>query len=142
MGLYSRYWDRPLWQQVINALINKYESYFVTATAREWIFEGYDDGILSIFNPLRSVTEFPIPLERFGWLSGRNGSAAFDGVFTMKTGVDDLSNLGMLERWNYMNSTPYYEGHCGKVDGSSGELFPPMKEIQDYTKAFASDLCR
>jgi len=142
MATISRSWDSKLWQRLMNSLINKYEKYFVTATAGEWIFDGYDDGLLDLINPLRDITYIQIPFEKFGWFYDRNGSAAYDGVFTMKTGVDDLSNLGMLDRWNYKKNTSYYEGECSLIKGSTGEVIPPMKNFQDRTTVFSSDLCR
>lgn len=71
----------------------------------------------------------------------RNGSAEYDGIFNMYTGTDDLLKTGMLTRWNGYSQVPFYPGQCGKVSGSTGELFPPIYDAESVLM-FASDMCR
>lgn len=139
----ARNWP-PFWQTVINALMNKHESYFSTGPVKQWLFDGLDDEFLEILNNFRNLTYIPIPLNRMGWFYGRNGSAEFDGIWTMKSGVGDIYSLGMVESWNYMTNTSYYNGECNLVRGDSGEIMPPFKDgkIKQSTTSFASDLCR
>lgn len=138
----ARVWESELWQVVVNTMLNKHESLFTTATATQWLFDGYDDDFLNVLRYLRNLTYIDLPYDKFAWFYNRNQSAAYDGIFTMKTGVDDIYNLGMLERWNYMRNTSYYEGECGMIYGSTGEVIPPLEEFKNTTTVFSPDMCR
>lgn len=43
--------------------------------------------------------------------------------------------------WNYYNVTPYFNGTCAKVRGSTGELYS-QTVTKNYVDVFMSDLCR
>lgn len=72
----------------------------------------------------------------------RNGSKSIDGLFNMDTGVGDLKQVGKIRSWNYENKTGYFEGKCGEVAGTSGEVFPPYLSKEDTIGLFSGDLCR
>lgn len=59
----------------------------------------------------------------------------------MYTGVDDLELLGIIDLWNGKSATTFYRGYCALVNGTSGELWPPVK---DYNRVsiFSPDICR
>lgn len=59
----------------------------------------------------------------------------------MYTGEKDVNQLGIITVWNGMSRTKYYEGHCGDVNGTSGELWPPL-EGEEKVYIFAPDICR
>lgn len=138
----ARVWDSGFWKTAANSLINKRESFFTTATASQWLFDGYDDDILKLLRALRNLTYIEIPYNRFAWFYDRNQSASYDGIFTMHTGVDDIYKLGMLKRWNNRENTSYYQGECSMVYGSTGEVIPPFEKFQDTVTVFSPDLCR
>ncbi|GBO98650.1 Protein croquemort [Eumeta japonica] len=73
------------------------------------------------------------------FVNRRNGSATFDGQFLINTGAEDFSRLGDVEKWHGTNRT-HYEGECGAVKGSTGELWAPEMGQPEIT-LFASDLC-
>lgn len=113
-----------------------------TKTAREFLFEGYSDTLLNLASIVpASVVPVQIPFDKFGWFYSRNGSATYDGVFNMYTGVGDITNFGQIGEWNYMNHTKFYEGECGAVKGSAGEFFPPYQGKGNIS-LFSSDVCR
>ena len=61
----------------------------------------------------------------------------------MKTGQDDINNLGKIVKWNEATSSPAYEGECGKLRGSSDGLFPPgVADVEDTLTLYSTDLCR
>ena len=66
----------------------------------------------------------------------------YDGHFNMNTGALDIGHLGDLDMWNYRNLTPFYDGPCGQLRGSAGELWPPGRSTSDSVSLFAPDLCR
>ena len=92
----------------------------------------------------------------------RNESAAYDGVFNVFTGVDDIGKMGFLDMWNKTRQTEYYffllqyfpdsascspflfsfyRSDCGKVNGSFGEAWPPYRERTSIS-LYSTDLCR
>lgn len=61
----------------------------------------------------------------------------------MFTGEDDIFKLGALQLWNRSNKTHLYRGDCDNVYGTSGELWPPIKEgLKPPATVFATDVCR
>ena len=62
----------------------------------------------------------------------------------MKTGADDIGELGEVVTWNGASHSTY-EGDCGRVRGSSDGLFPPGAGSSDSLHSltfFSTDLCR
>lgn len=115
---------------------------YVKKKVREFLFEGYTDPLLDLAGILPpGFVPVTIPFDKFGWFYTRNGSADYDGIFNMKTGVDDISHLGVLGEWDYTNRTTFYESHCGDVNGSAGEFFPPKRDKTSIS-LFSPDICR
>lgn len=65
-----------------------------------------------------------------------------DGVFNMNTGEEDIQQMGKLENWKYRNSTDYFQGECGQIKGTTGQLFPPGQTKEKRVEMFSPDLCR
>jgi len=123
-----------------NRLVSLFKSkLFVTKSVRQLVFDGYRDPLLDFAQHLPPGT-FP-PLEKFGWFYERNDSAIFDGVFNVFTGSDDITKMGSMDLWNTTRQTPFYESHCGKVNGSFGEAWPPRRDPTDITM-FIPNICR
>lgn len=59
----------------------------------------------------------------------------------MFSGQTDINKLGIINMWNGVSRTDYYEGSCGDVNGTSGELWPPVGDDQKVY-IFAPDICR
>ena len=58
----------------------------------------------------------------------------------MHTGADDINLLGLMAEWNYEAHPSYYDGKCGEIKGSTGELFPPLGDAKTLD-LFASEIC-
>lgn len=69
----------------------------------------------------------------------RNGSA--DGYLNMETGEDDISQLGILRKWHYRDTTKYFKSPCNAIEGSAGEFWPPSRTKNDIS-LFSTDVCR
>ncbi|KAJ3658031.1 hypothetical protein Zmor_009797 [Zophobas morio] len=111
----------------------------VTKTAQEFIFDGYDDAMFRILKKLR-LRHIKIPYGlKFGWFADRNGSLTYDGTFNMYDGSDDIRKLGRITSWNY-DSQDHFPSYCGRVNGTSGELFYPVLDDQSV-QIFSNDLC-
>ncbi|CAO1313413.1 unnamed protein product [Diamesa serratosioi] len=122
---------------------NKRAPLSVTKTVRELLFEGYDDGLLTIVRAYNNTDIPKPPFEKFGWFVDRNESEIYDGQFTMFTGVDDIKKLGVLQLWNGEAKSPNFRGKCSEVRGTTGELWPPIPEgTKPDISVFATDVCR
>lgn len=118
-----------------------------TARVKELLFDGYNDTILTLLNAIKK--KFPslninIPFSKFGWFYERNGSAMHDGRMNIRTGKDNIFDVGYLQSWNHKNHTKFFRGQCGNVVGTTGELWPPIKDnlTHDDITMFIVDICR
>lgn len=129
-------------KKFVNYLLNnKGGSLYVTKTAREFLFDGYEDPLLTFVKKLNSP-DLNIPYTKFGWFVDRNNSETADGNFTVYTGADDIKKVGMLTEWNSVSHTPYYDGDCGRVNGTSGELWPPQMDDFEPKTFLIPEFCR
>ncbi len=125
-----------------NVMLNvNHTTLFVTEKVGEWLYDGYDDLLVTFLRSTNS-TLFQVPFEKFGWFVDRNNSWSYDGVFNMNTGESDMSKMGMLNEWNYESKTPFYSGGCSAINGTSGELWPPKIDPEGDLTLFVSDICR
>ncbi|XP_049825734.1 protein croquemort isoform X2 [Aethina tumida] len=120
-------------------ILEKHEQFIITKTAQEFLFDGYDDPFINLAKKLH-IKGMDIPYDKFGWFYNRNGSADYDGVLNMYNGADSISKLGRLAMWNYEPRVDDYPGECGKIQGTSGELWYPPHE-DDVLEVFAPDIC-
>lgn len=115
----------------------------ITKTVGELLFEGYEDDLLDVVRLDNDPTLPKIPFERFGWFVDRNNSWEYDGNFTMFTGDNDIFQLGNLEMWKFNKDIGIFRGDCDKVQGTTGELWPPIREgVKPPLTVFATDICR
>lgn len=115
----------------------------VTRTVRELLFDGYDDDLLTLVKANGNPAFPKPPFDRFGWFVDRNNSWEYDGNFTMFTGEEDIFDLGKLQMWKFNENVEMFRGKCDKVQGTTGELWPPIREGQTPAlSVFASDICR
>ncbi|GAB1863256.1 Scavenger receptor class B member 1 [Camponotus japonicus] len=133
-----RYWDYD-WQKSLSFLLLD-RNLSTIKTVDELLFTGYSDSLLTMGKMMVNDPEIPI-FDRFGWFYTRNGSIMFDGHFNMETGEDDISQLGILRKWNYKDTTKFHKSPCNLVEGSAGEFWPPGRTKDDII-LFSSDLCR
>lgn len=124
---------------ILNPLINQYANISTTRSAREWIFEGYSDPLLTMGSVVGGA---PPGYDRFGWFYNRNQSKTFEGRFNVDTGEKDINRLGDIYQWNYMNQSNFFEGECGIINGSTGDAWSPHKDLTQSISLFTADLCR
>jgi hypothetical protein len=122
----------------MSSVIGFRSSLFRTRPARDWIFEGFSDSLLTMGSFLTQSTD--IPMDKFGWFYKRNGTGWADGVIKMASGAGDYSKLGEILDWNGSNRT-HYPGACGEIKGvASG--FMPMNRDLDHFDFFSPDICK
>ncbi|KAL7738885.1 hypothetical protein ACLKA6_010312 [Drosophila palustris] len=115
---------------------------YVTHTAREWLFDGFYDEFLHYAMSLNNPLVPPIESDHFAWFLNRNGSKEFEGAFTVHTGVGDIKEMGEIKFWNGVNHTGWYEGDCGRLNGSTTDLFVPDEPLKKALTIFITDTCR
>ncbi|XP_031845637.1 protein croquemort [Nomia melanderi] len=113
------------------------EHLVITKSVNELLFEGYKDEMLIL---VRAANLTKIPMDKFAWFYGRNGTASYDGTFNMDTGASNILDLGIVREWNFKDNVNYYDGDCGKVKGTNGDLWPPLPDNETVT-FFISDIC-
>lgn len=114
----------------------------VTKTVGEFLFEGYEDDMVSLAKSLPFLAGEEIPFDRVGWFYKRNNSADLTGWFNVETGENDIKNIGLLRNWNFAKNNPAFEGNCGNIKGSAGDFFPPNQERGGSISIFSPDMCR
>lgn len=82
-----------------------------------------------------------VPFDRIGWFVTRNGTANVTGEYTVHTGVEDISKFGVIDNWNGQKTT-VFKDHCGMINGSAGEFYPPHQTKEKPITFFTPDLCR
>uniref|UniRef100_A0A336L1I8 CSON002486 protein n=1 Tax=Culicoides sonorensis TaxID=179676 RepID=A0A336L1I8_CULSO len=146
---FTRYLPDTL-KGIIDALLMQLSKMFITASVKEWIFDGFDEGILEWIQDLIESGELPpglpipeIPYDKFGWFALRNGSAEYDKRFEMFTGKDDIKKLGILKSWDGKTELGVMSGECDKIKGTTGELWPPFnRNKKEDAVMFIPDVCR
>ncbi|XP_063927143.1 protein peste-like [Zophobas morio] len=112
----------------------------ISRTIDELLFTGYPDTLTKMAKtfPFFAGTEIP-PWERFGWFYKRNGTSDLEGIYNTGTGINSI--FAKIYKWNYWSKSPYYEGTCADIDGSTGEKFD-QDSLGDRIKIFSMELCR
>lgn len=132
-----QYAPRVLRTVVSLALAAQSEDIFMTRTVKELLF-GYTDPALKMLKaqfPEWFYTDF------VGYFINKNDTD--DGLYTIFTGSNDISNLGQIDLYNgshYLNywSTPW----ANMINGSDGTLSPPFQQDAKQLPMFSSDICR
>lgn len=124
----------------VNSILWYYnEELYITKTVNEWLFEGYEDPIISDIIGYH-IPGVEIPFNRIGWFYSRNDSATYEGTYTIYTGRSDINLLGTMSLWNGVNKTDKYDDLCSYISGSSGELYPPFTKKRQLS-IFLTDIC-
>ncbi|XP_045474606.1 protein croquemort-like [Harmonia axyridis] len=130
----SRNWNYFL-QKGLSMTLNTFPHH-LTKPAKEWLFEGYEDTLLttSRYLPLGDFPDF----EKFAWFYQRNASASYEGDFNMGTGRGNTT-FGKIYMWNFRNRSDY-DDHCGELQAAM-ELYPQHLS-KDFVYLFFPDFCR
>lgn len=58
------------------------------------------------------------------------------------TGVDDISQFGLVRKWNKKSRIDHYPDECGEVGGSGGEFYSPQQSKEEPIVIFNPEICR
>ncbi|XP_050424285.1 protein croquemort-like isoform X2 [Adelges cooleyi] len=121
--------------------IKKINQPYVTKTAGEFLFDGYDDPILDVIIKLQAFIPINVPIKKVGWFYGMNMSTAADGLVNMYTGVDDISKVGIIHSVNYNTKLNIFNKDCSYSNGSVGDLWPEHSASQPNISLYVPSLC-
>ncbi|XP_003972763.2 platelet glycoprotein 4 [Takifugu rubripes] len=70
-----------------------------------------------------------------------NGST--DGIYTVFTGKDDISKVGLIDSWREKKKLDFWEDqYCDMINGTDASSFPPFVDKSKPLYFFSSDICR
>lgn len=134
----------PYWMQLmLTVMLSTLRSkLFLELPVGEFLW-GYEDELFRMIKPYSSL-KVNLPFDKFGLLAFRSG--VNEDRITMRTGVDDLENIGLIERVNGVQKIEVWgDEECDKVYGSDGSMFPPhwVEHPNNTTlDVYAKDVCR
>ncbi|XP_044296668.1 scavenger receptor class B member 1 isoform X2 [Varanus komodoensis] len=103
------------------------------------ILWGYDDPLLEFLNTIKPGM---LPFKgKFGLFSELNGTST--GLFTVYTGMDDISKIHMVDSWNGLKKLSYWRSdQCNMINGTAGEIWPPFMTPSTPVEFYSPDACR
>lgn len=132
----------PIIRKIVNFALNREGGKMaMTHSVSDILFDGYDDDLLDIAYRLHSPL-VPLDDNRLAWIYQRNDSTEAEGAYTMHTGKGDLTQMGELKMWIGAEFTGHWEGECGRVNGSMGDLYAARKMWDDPLSIYLFDAGR
>ncbi|XP_010133571.1 PREDICTED: scavenger receptor class B member 1, partial [Buceros rhinoceros silvestris] len=119
------------------ALAGLRQEAFMNRTVGE-IMWGYDDPLIDTIN---KIVPGLIPFKgKFGLFKEMNNSDS--GLFTVYTGVKDISRVHMVDLWNGLKKVNYWRSNeCNMINGTAGQMWPPFMSPTSL-EFYSPDACR
>ncbi|XP_062445865.1 scavenger receptor class B member 1 isoform X2 [Rhea pennata] len=119
------------------ALAGLKQEAFMNRTVGELMW-GYQDPLIETLNMLVPGL---IPFKgKFGLFVEFNNSNS--GLFTVYTGMKDISRVHMVDSWNGLRKVNYWQtNECNMINGTSGEMWPPFMSPTSL-EFYSPDACR
>ncbi|KAM8907836.1 LOW QUALITY PROTEIN: platelet glycoprotein 4 [Spinachia spinachia] len=116
----------PVLHAVLEKLITtSNSSLFQYRTVKELLW-GYNDTMLKT---------------RLGLFFPYNGT--YEGIFNVYTGKEDISRVGMIDRWRGERSLRFWnDKYCDMINGTDATSFAPFVDKETPLYFFSSDICR
>ncbi|KAF4798833.1 Scavenger receptor class B member 1 [Turdus rufiventris] len=110
---------------------------FMNRTVRE-IMWGYNDPLLKFINTfVPGLLPFK---DKFGLFIDFNNTNT--GLFTVNTGVKNISEVHMVDSWNGLKNVTYWRSsQCNMINGTAGEMWPPFMSPTSL-EFYSPDACR
>ncbi|XP_044131588.1 scavenger receptor class B member 1 isoform X1 [Bufo gargarizans] len=111
---------------------------FMNRTVKEVLW-GYSDPFLDFVN---TIVPNALPFKgKFGLFADFNNSNT--GVFTVNTGVEDISKVQMLDTWNGLREVAYWHSEqANMLNGTAGQMWPPFRTPSQPLEFYSPDACR
>ncbi|CAN8006198.1 unnamed protein product, partial [Ixodes hexagonus] len=131
--------SNPLVRLAAAFVINKLnEPLIVSHTVGELLYDGYPDFLAAVSHMLDPT--IPTSDGRFGWMHEKN--ATDDGLYTVYTGEDRMDLYNIITHWNGREKLTVWKDTCNMINGTNGEIDPPLTPGQGTIEIFNSDMCR
>lgn len=102
------------------------------------ILWGYDDTLLSLMG---SLLPNKVKSNKVGLMDGKNNT--IEGWYTIFTGADDISKLGLIHSFNYKTSLSNWDSqYANMINGTHGPFPQPFVDRYSRRYSFSSDICR
>ncbi|XP_053327984.1 scavenger receptor class B member 1 isoform X2 [Spea bombifrons] len=123
---------------ISSAFLTYNEEPFMNRTVKE-ILWGYEDPFLNFIN---TILPGKLPFkDKFGLFADFNNSNT--GVFTVNTGVDDISKVQMIDSWNGLKEVDYWHSEAtNMINGTAGQMWPPFRKTSEALQFYSPDACR
>ncbi|XP_019965728.2 platelet glycoprotein 4 [Paralichthys olivaceus] len=70
-------------------------------------------------------------------------NGTFDGYYTVNNGKEDISKVGIIDRWKGERTLPFWnDTYCNMINGTDASSFPPFVDKKKPLYFFSSDICR
>ncbi|XP_068099973.1 scavenger receptor class B member 1 isoform X2 [Hyperolius riggenbachi] len=111
---------------------------FMNRTVKE-ILWGYHDPFLDFIN---TFLPGKLPFKgKFGFFADFNDSNT--GIFTVNTGVEDISKVQMIDTWNGNTEINFWNSEqANMINGTAGQMWPPFRTPTQPLEFFSPDACR
>uniref|UniRef100_A0A8C3GC81 Platelet glycoprotein 4 n=1 Tax=Cyclopterus lumpus TaxID=8103 RepID=A0A8C3GC81_CYCLU len=108
-----------------NLIKTSNSSLFQHRTVKELLW-GYDDPMLKA---------------KLGLFYPYNGT--YEGVFNVYTGKEDMSKVGIIDRWRGERSLRFWDDpYCDMINGTDASSFAPFVDKSTPLYFFSADICR
>nr|CAD7452862.1 unnamed protein product [Timema tahoe] len=138
--------------KAIKALYRNPESVFMTAPARDLLFDGVvinctltDFAGKAICTQLKAnakdMERVSEDIFKFSFFGMQNGSLS--SQFRVKRGIKNIADIGRVVEFNGQKKLSSWSGEkCNEISGTDGTIFPPFLTSEDNILAFSPELCR
>ncbi|XP_008313829.1 platelet glycoprotein 4 [Cynoglossus semilaevis] len=83
----------------------------------------------------------PMLKDTVGVFAPYNGT--YDGPYTVFNGKDDISKVGVIDRWQGNTSLSFWDDkYCDMINGTDAASFPPFVNKKEPIFFYSSDICR
>ncbi|XP_022605357.1 platelet glycoprotein 4 [Seriola dumerili] len=70
-------------------------------------------------------------------------NGTYDGYYTVFTGKEDISKVGLIDRWQGERSLRFWnDKYCDMINGTDASSFAPFVDKKKPLYFFSSDICR
>ncbi|XP_018413132.1 PREDICTED: scavenger receptor class B member 1 [Nanorana parkeri] len=111
---------------------------FINKTVKELLW-GYSDPFLDFMNTLLPGK---LPFKgKFGLFADFNNTNS--GIFTVNTGVKDISQVQMVDTWNGLSKVNFWNSEqANMINGTAGQMWPPFRTPAQPLEFYSPDACR
>ncbi|XP_040203294.1 scavenger receptor class B member 1 isoform X1 [Rana temporaria] len=111
---------------------------FINRTVKDLLW-GYNEPFLDFVN---AILPGKLPFKgKFGLFAEFNNTNS--GIFTVNTGVEDISQVQMVDAWNGLTEVNFWNSEqANMINGTAGQMWPPFRTPDQPLEFYSPDACR